>query len=212
MLLLQHIEGWVGRLMAWRSRKLQTETMLNLRWTILPPQFYENLLDSVTKNVAMYGNGKLNPFPSFIEVDYVFFPLPLENREWVLLRLELVTQELVIYACEDICVGEKYRNVIHPRLTKIAVYFGALLVHLRYWKKTGKPEKCMTFELNEEYMVSNSSLSGNEGVYLCMLMEHLVADKPIIRSGQTIQNFLAYRRFMADKLYFWRCLPRPNLV
>ncbi|KAJ0535934.1 hypothetical protein HanRHA438_Chr09g0416551 [Helianthus annuus] len=119
--------------MNWRSRKLQKDLLLNLRWTILPPKFYECLLESVPKNVATYCNGKLSPFPSFFNIDYVFFPIPLENKEWLMLRLELATQHLVMFPGQDICAGEKYRQVVIPRLTKICVYLGAVLVNMRYW-------------------------------------------------------------------------------
>ncbi|KAJ0779943.1 hypothetical protein HanPI659440_Chr06g0232121 [Helianthus annuus] len=198
--------------MAWRNRKIQRDPLLNLRWTILPPQFYETLLDSTPKNVVKYANGKLHPCPSFFEVDYVFFLLPLENNEWLLARLELSLQELVYYPCENVCVGNKYINVIHPRLTKVKVYLGALLMHLRYWQKTGKPEKCISAELNDNYVVSNTLIAGNEAVYLCMLMEHLVTDKPINITRDICKTFLSYRQFIVEKLYFWRCLPRPNVV
>lgn len=181
-----------------------------MRWTILPPEFYNSLLESVPKNLANYCNGKFKPFPSFFDVDFVFFPVQLENREWLLVRLELVTQELVMYACEDLRIRDKYRTIVHPKLTKIQVYLGALLVNIRFWKKTGNPEKCITFNLNEDYVAPHNSLSGNEAVYLCMLMEHLVTDKPITTNGDLKQTCSSYRRFMAEKMYFWRCLPRPN--
>ncbi|MFS7900879.1 hypothetical protein Hanom_Chr00s147759g01821001 [Helianthus anomalus] len=199
--------------MAWRKRNLQTDPTLNLRWTILPPQFYDTLLQSVPKSVVGYGNGKENPFPSFVDVDFVFFPLSIDNNEWMLVRLELASQELVLYPFENFCGrGDKFRAVIIPRLTKLKVYLTGLLVHLKYWKKTGKPECCITHELNDNYVISNRSIVGNEAVYLCMLMEHLVTDKPINITGDVKQICLSYRRFMADKLYFWRCLPRPNVV
>ena len=112
----QHIEGWTGRLMAWRRRNLQSDPTLNLRWTILPPQFSDTLLQSVPKSVVGYGNGKENPFPSFFDVDFVFFPLPIDNNEWMLVRLELASQELVLYPFENFYGrGDKFRAVVIPR-------------------------------------------------------------------------------------------------
>lgn len=192
--------------MNWRNRKLKKNTLINNRWSILPPQFYESLLESVPNKVANYCNGKLKPFPSFLEVDYVFLPIPLDNAEWLIVRLELKTQELVLYSYEDLCVGDKYRKFIHPKLVKIQIYLSATLVNMQYWNKMGYPEKCMTFNLNEDYVVPQKSLTGNEAVYICMLMEHLVTDKPINITGDLKEICTKYRHKMAEQMYFWRCL------
>ncbi|KAL8215709.1 hypothetical protein R6Q57_022546 [Mikania cordata] len=37
----------------------------------------------------------------------------------------------------------------------------------------------MSFEVNEDYVQSHTDLYGNQGVHVCMLMEHLVTGKPL---------------------------------
>ncbi|KAD7478146.1 hypothetical protein E3N88_01282 [Mikania micrantha] len=172
-------------MMNWRQRQ-QLKGATDMRWSILPPQFYDYLVDSCTKNTVIFANGKSSPFPSFFDVDYVYFPFCVENNEWLLVQVEL-------------------RNV-----NLISVYFGALFVNIKYFKKTGFPPKLMSFEVNEDYVQSHADLYGNQGVHACMLMEHLVTGKPLNISNNFKESCIAYRLFMADQMYFWRCLPRPG--
>ncbi|KAJ0780649.1 putative Ulp1 protease family catalytic domain, papain-like cysteine peptidase superfamily [Helianthus annuus] len=187
-----HIQGWVGRMMNWRRRQLQEDQSLALPWTLLPPQFYTHLLESSAKHVVNYANGKLNPFPFFFEVDFVYFPFCLANNKWLHLRVDLRSQELLMYCIEPFD-GEYYRRAVHPIITKIKVYFTGLLVHIQYWKKSGRTERCMTFEINEDFVRSFRDLVGNEGVYVCMLMEHLVTGKPINPTGDFNEAVASYR-------------------
>ncbi|KAL8205789.1 hypothetical protein R6Q57_009340 [Mikania cordata] len=39
----KHIQGWVGRMMHLRQRQQQKEGASDMRWSILPPQFYDYL-------------------------------------------------------------------------------------------------------------------------------------------------------------------------
>ncbi|KAL8265673.1 hypothetical protein R6Q59_003017 [Mikania micrantha] len=169
---------WVGRLIKWRFREVQKNPCLNLRWTILPPSFVNFLLDSCSKNATNFANGKHTPFPSFFEVDYVYFPYCFKRQDWILLKIDLNTQELVLY--DNKCmIGEEYRSNFHLIMVKIAVYFTALLVNIRYWKVTRHPERSITFGMNDDFVRSPNELYGNEVVYVFMLMEHLVTRKPI---------------------------------
>ncbi|KAL8257452.1 hypothetical protein R6Q59_029493 [Mikania micrantha] len=106
--------------------------------------------------------------------------------------------------------SEKYRRAVHPKLMQISVYFCALLVNIKYFKKTGYPPKLMSLEVNEDYVQTHADMYGNQGVHACMLMEHLVTGKPLNISNNFRESCIAYRRFMADQMYFWRCLPRPG--
>ncbi|KAD1443139.1 hypothetical protein E3N88_42824 [Mikania micrantha] len=207
----EHIEGWVGRMMQWRHRQQQTAGGSQMRWSILPPRFFDYLVDSNTKNTVNFANGKLSPYPSFFDVDYVYFPFCVENHEWLLVQIDLRTIELTMY-CSEIFTNEKYRRAVHPKLMKISVYFGALLVNIKYFKKTRAPEKLLSFEVNEDHVQSHNELIGNQGVHVCMLMEHLVTGKPLNVTGNFKNWCVAYRRYMADQIYFWRCLPRPSDV
>ncbi|KAL8232225.1 hypothetical protein R6Q57_002003 [Mikania cordata] len=205
----EHIEGWVGRMMQWRRRQQQNEA--SMRWSILPPRFFDYLVDGNTKNTVNFSNGKSIPYPSFFDVDYVYFPYCVENQEWLLVQINLQTMNLVMY-CSEIFSNEKYRRSVHPKLLKISVYFAALLVNIKYFKKTGAPERVIGFEVNEDHVQSYNDLICNRGVHVCMLMEFLVTGKPINVTGDFHNWCVAYRRYMADQMYFWRCLPRPGDV
>jgi hypothetical protein len=195
--------------MHWRRRQVEIQPPDQTRWTMLPPQFYHNLVDGCNKNAVSHANGKLNPFPAFWEVDYVYFPVLLEGQDWMLFRVDLRSLQLLFYYSHDL-TSDDYRRVVRPTLIKINVYFTTLLVNIRYWKKTGKVESLLLYECNEEYIQRYQDLIGNEGVYVCMLMEHLVTGKPVDRLMPNFgQACKTYRRFMADQFYFWRCLPRP---
>ncbi|KAD4888164.1 hypothetical protein E3N88_20237 [Mikania micrantha] len=128
-----HIEGWARRLINWRCREVQQGRTLNLRWTILPPSFVDSLLDSCNKNAIKFANGKLSPFPSFFDIDYVYFPLCFGSQDWSLIMIDLNSLDLVMYNNKRIS-GDRYRERVHPSLKKTAVYFTALLVNIRYWK------------------------------------------------------------------------------
>ncbi|KAL8251430.1 hypothetical protein R6Q59_035123 [Mikania micrantha] len=95
---------------------------------------------------------------------------------------------------------------------KISVYFCALLVNTKYFKKTRIPEKVLSFEVNEDHAQSHNELIGNQGVHVCMLMEHLVTGKSLNVIGNFKNWCVAYKSYMADQIYFWRCLPRPGDV
>ncbi|KAL8259378.1 hypothetical protein R6Q59_027331 [Mikania micrantha] len=201
-----HVEEWVGRLIKWRSREVQKNSSLNLRWSILPPSFVTLLLDSCSKNATNFANGKHTQFPSFLEVDYVYLPYCFKRQEWCLLKVDLNTQELVLYDNKRL-TGDEYRSNFHPIMVRIAVYFTALLVNIRYWKLTRRPERTVSFGMNDDFVRSPNELYGNEAVYVCMMMEHLVTGKPINLELGFKNCCISYRRFMADQMYFWRCLP-----
>ncbi|KAL8260808.1 hypothetical protein R6Q59_024857 [Mikania micrantha] len=152
-----HVEGWVGRMMNWRSRQVEKKGNKNMRWTILPPRFYDFLVNSCNKRAISYANGKLKPFPSFLDVDYVIFPFCIQHHDWSLARIDLRTCDLEIFLCESFD-NEKFRQSILPNLRKISVYFIALLVNICYWKKSGFPEKCLTNGVNEDYIQSHNEL------------------------------------------------------
>ncbi|KAL8261052.1 hypothetical protein R6Q59_025101 [Mikania micrantha] len=130
------------------------------------------------QNTVSFANGKSSPFLSFFDVDYVYFSFCVENNEWLLVQVELRNVNLVMY-CSECFSRKNYRRTVHPKLMKISVYFCALLVNIKYFKKTGFPEKMMSFEVNEDYVQSHTDLYGNQGVHACMLMEHLVTRKPL---------------------------------
>ncbi|KAL8234265.1 hypothetical protein R6Q59_020365 [Mikania micrantha] len=182
-----------------------------MRWSILQPRFFDYLVDSNTKNTVNFANGKSIPYPSFFDVDYVYFPFCVENQEWLLVQVNLQTMNLVMY-CSEIFSNEKYRRSVHPKLLKISVYFAALLVNIKYFKKTGAPERVLGFEVNKDHVQSYNDLIGNRGVHVCMLMEFLDTGKPMNVTGDFKSWCVAYRRYMADQMYFWRCLPRPGDV
>ncbi|KAL8214392.1 hypothetical protein R6Q57_003841 [Mikania cordata] len=150
-------------MMNWRQRQ-QQKGATDMRWSILPPQFYDYLV-AYTKNTVGFANGKSSPFPSFFDVDYVYFPFCVENNEWLLVQVELRNVNLVMF-CSLCFSSEKYRRVVHPKLMQISVYFCALLVNIKYFKKTDFPPKLMSFEVNEDYVQSHADLYGNQGV--CM--------------------------------------------
>ncbi|KAL8259894.1 hypothetical protein R6Q59_027847 [Mikania micrantha] len=204
-----HVEGWTGRLMTWRRREMEKNPSNDFRWSILPPQFFDVLVSSITKNALCYGNGKMRPYPSFFDVDYVFVPLCIKNQEWSLVRVDLRNMSMVWYCIESESFGgDKYRSFVLPKLKQMGVYFSALLVNMCFWKKTRQPEGYLVFEVNDDFVQTDVSLVADEGLYVCMLMEHLVTGKPINASGDLKLELKKYRRFMADLMYFWRILPR----
>ncbi|KAD2132532.1 hypothetical protein E3N88_24791 [Mikania micrantha] len=207
-LFVQHIEGWAGRLINWRSREVQQGRTLNLRWTILPPSFVDSLLDSCNKNAIKFANGKVSPFPSFLDIDYVYFPLCFGSQDWSLIMIDLNSLDLIMYNHKCIS-GDRYRERIHPILKKIAVYFTALLVNIRYWKVKRRQESNITYGANDDYIRPENETYGNEALYVCMLMEHLVTGKPLDLADGFKKCCTNYRLFMAEQIYFWRCLPRP---
>ena len=195
-------------MMNWRQREVDKSSRKDMRWTILPPEFYECLVDSCSKSAVGYANGKMNPYPSFTEVDVIFFPLCIEAQDWALIRVDLKSMGLMLYYSHDIS-SDKYRAVVHPKFKKINVYLTYLLVHIRYWKNRAKSESVLSYEVNDAYVQPYHQLIGNEGIYVCMLMEHLVTGKELNIGENFNQTCMTYRRFMADQFYFWRCLPRP---
>ncbi|KAL8206247.1 hypothetical protein R6Q57_009798 [Mikania cordata] len=202
-----HIEGWVGRLMKWRNMEVQSNPSLKLRWTILPPSFVYLLLDSCNKNSVKFANGKFTPFPSIFDIGFIYFPYCFQRQNWSILKVDLKTQELFLF--DNKCTtGEEYRTHFHPALRKIAVYFTALLVTIHYWKETRRLEASITFGMNDEIINSSNALNDNEGVFVCMLMEHLVTGKPLNLTADYNSYCISYRQFMVEQLYFWRCLPR----
>ncbi|KAD4584579.1 hypothetical protein E3N88_22180 [Mikania micrantha] len=78
------------------------------------------------------------------------------------------------------CNGNLSSNIKFPSdNVRIAIYFTALLVNIRYWKLTRRPERTVSFGMNGDFVRSPNELYGNEAVYVCMMMEHLVTGKPI---------------------------------
>ncbi|KAL8232641.1 hypothetical protein R6Q57_002419 [Mikania cordata] len=176
--LKNHIEGCAGRLINWRCREVQQRRTLNLRWTILPSSFVDSLLDSCNKNAIKFVNGKFSPFPSFFDIDYVYFPLCFGSQDWTLIMIDLNSLYLVMYNNKRIS-GDRYRERVHPSLKKIAVYFTALLVNIRYWKVKRRQESNITYGANDDYIRPENEIYGNEALYVCMLMKHLVTGKPL---------------------------------
>ncbi|KAD4178072.1 hypothetical protein E3N88_26663 [Mikania micrantha] len=155
------------------DEEVQQGRTLNLRWTILPPSFVNSLLDSCNKNAIKFANGKFSPFPSFFDIDYVYFPLCFGSQDWSLIMIDLNSLDLVMYNNKRIS-GDRYRERVHPSLKKIAVYFTTLLVNIRYWKVKRRQESNITYGANDDYIRPENEIYGNEALYVCMLMEHLV--------------------------------------
>ncbi|KAL8210249.1 hypothetical protein R6Q57_006981 [Mikania cordata] len=109
---------------------------------------------------------------------YVNGHLSSTRQNWSLLKVNLKTQELFLFDNKR-TTGEDYRTHFHPALRKIVVYFTALLVTIRYWKETRRPEASLMFGMNDEFINSSNALNDNEGVFVRMLMEHLVTGKPL---------------------------------
>ncbi|KAL8226776.1 hypothetical protein R6Q57_016608 [Mikania cordata] len=74
-------EGWVGKLINRICREVQQGLTLNLRWTILPLSLFENLLDSYRKCAIQFANDKFDPFPSFFDIDYIYFPFCFGSQD-----------------------------------------------------------------------------------------------------------------------------------
>ncbi|KAL8224047.1 hypothetical protein R6Q57_019522 [Mikania cordata] len=205
---MKHIEGWAGRLINWRCREVQQGRTLNLRRTILPPSFVDSLLDSCNKNAIKFSNENFFPFPSFFDIDYVYFLFCFGSQDWSLIMIDLNSLDLVMY--NNKCIsGDRYRERVRQSLKKIAVYFTMLLVNIHYWKVKRRQKSNITYGANDDYIRPENEIYGNEALYVCMLMEHLVTGKPLDVTNGFKQCCTNYRLFMADKIYFWRCFPRP---
>ncbi|KAD5317663.1 hypothetical protein E3N88_17609 [Mikania micrantha] len=136
----------------------------------------------------------------------VFFKSEKLDKYWSLIMIDLNSLDLVMYNNKRIS-GDRYRERVHPSLKKIVVYFTALLVNIRYWKVKRRQESNITYGANDDYIRPENEIYGNEGLYFCMLMEHLVTGKPLDLTDGFKQCCTNYRLFMADQIYFWRCLP-----
>ncbi|KAL8215355.1 hypothetical protein R6Q57_004804 [Mikania cordata] len=110
----------------------------------------------------------------------VFFrDVKLDKLFW-----DLRNMSMVWYCIESESFGgDKYRSFVLPKLKQMGVYFSALLVNMCFWKKTRQPEGYLIFEVNDDFAQTDVSLAADEGLYVCMLMEHLVTGKPINASG-----------------------------
>ena len=187
-----------------RHVKLKKNDSVKNSWTVLPPKFYDHLIHLSSKVAASFCVGHKTYFPPIWEVDHVFVPLFIAKERWLLVKVDMKKMMVHQYWTEDYA-GEIYRHLIHPFVTKFAVYFGALLVNIRYWRKSGYSERQLEFWHEEKYIQTNHRfLIENSGVLCCMIMEHLTLEKAFDFEEDIWEAVDKFRRFMADKIYLCR--------
>ncbi|KAD7477447.1 hypothetical protein E3N88_00583 [Mikania micrantha] len=87
-----------------------------------------------------------------------------QMTNWSLIMIDLNSLDLVMY--NNKCIsGDRYRERVHPSLKKIAVYFTALLVNIRYWKVKRRQENNITYGANDDYIRPENEIYDNEALY-----------------------------------------------
>ncbi|XP_035833246.1 uncharacterized protein LOC110877253 [Helianthus annuus] len=130
-----HVEAWTLRLMRLRQSKLLKDPSRKLRWTVLPPQFYEDVCYTKDCLRAVDMAGKKEPYPLFWEVDYLYIPIWIKQEDWLLFRVDIFNMEITQYWTDKRWGNEKRRLVEHV-MDIFPIFFKHFLDQIHYWRNS----------------------------------------------------------------------------
>lgn len=187
-----------------RQAKLLRDPTSQLRWTVLPPAFYDEMKDS-NSSVALDMAGRMEPYPPFWEVDRVYLPLSIGVGDWLLILIDLRNMVITQYWTDKRWRNERRREVSHY-MEMIRLFFEWFLKRIRYWLKSNRVDKTpISVGLVELDVPQDKGKVDNAGVLVCMMMERLVRKKSLSLEIDVEDACVNYRRHMADELYKCRC-------
>lgn len=187
-----------------RQAKLLKNPGSQLRWTVLPPAFYDEMKDQ-DSSVALDMAGRMEPYPPFWEVDYVYLPLSIGVGDWLLVRIDMRNMVITQYWTDDRWRNEMRHEVAHY-MEMVTLFFGWFLERIRYWLRSNRVDKTpISVGLVQLDVPQDNGKVDNAGVLVCMMMEKLVKKKSLLLEMDVEDACVNYRRHMADELYKWRC-------
>ena len=129
-MLVQHVEAWAARLMRIRQANLLKDLSLELRWTVLPPIFYEEMKDQKSLT-ALDMAGRKYPYPPFWEVDYIYLPLWIGHTDWLLVSIDMWNMVITQYWTDKRWRNEK-RHEVRSYMEMKTLFFGCFLECIHY--------------------------------------------------------------------------------
>ena len=189
-----------------RQSKLLKDPSRKLRWTVLPPQFYEDVCYTKDCLRAVDMAGKKEPYPPFWEVDYLYIPIWIKQEDWLLFRVDMFNMEITQYWTDKRWGNEKRRLVEHV-MDIFPIFFKHFLDQIHYWRNSRYcTKKKVSFGYVQDGVPQDNGNIANSGVLVCMMMENLVRGKSLIDETDVEESCTNYRRHMANELYRWRCM------
>lgn len=191
-----------------RQAKLLSNPGKKIRWSVLPPNFYEKIRLPDERSMAPQLAGLAEPYPYFWDVDFLYIPLWIRQRDWLLVRVDLRRMEITQYWTDNRWRNEM-RHAVRDYMAVFQIFFKSLLDRMHYWRNvTETPlSREISVGLVELDVPQDKGNVANAGVVVSMTMENLVRNKPLMVEGDVGEACVNYRRHMADELYRWRCVP-----
>ncbi|KAL8226201.1 hypothetical protein R6Q57_018758 [Mikania cordata] len=78
----------------WKEVTKNSRPELSFPWTILPPQFYDILCETLNYGALPFSNGMKGEYHVLWDVDTVYIPIGIEYIHWFLLRVDMRTLEM----------------------------------------------------------------------------------------------------------------------
>lgn len=208
----QHVRAWCNRIMHFRLRDQTTSLRCtNRRWTILPPSFYNSVLEQDHHSFT-YADGSRIMYPSLWEVDTVYLPVSVDDKHWCILCIDMQLLKVTVYYanvcnvdnCDDtLCIHRK----IYQILTEFESAFIWFLGAIKYWEYSSTGH-LHTLEYPLEYSgdivwpYTSQRIGRNSGVIICMLLKDLALDNEMTWDERSLHDAcMKYRRYMADEIY-----------
>ena len=179
-----------------------------LCWTVMPPSFFDDMRSQESMAAIELAIGRNELYPSFLEVNHVYIPLWIYGKDWLLVRIDLRTMVITQY-WTDRRWRDKNRADVQHYMEMLTMFFPWFLDRMNYWRNSKHPVKVdISVGLVEVDVPQDKGNIANAGVLVCMMMEKLVKNKPLMIETDIEEACSNYRSRMADVLYKWRCIPQ----
>lgn len=197
---LQHIDGWIRRWMRYREYH-STRSTQQMRWTIMPTKFDSLILQPQGSDAVKYADGNYALYPAWADIDVVFIPLCVNDNIWLLVQMNLVTAETLLFCSSRRSIKPEELKSILKRWSQIMPAFMECFSYLERSGRINTPAPTIKYAKDIPQGKAEDS-----GVFLCMFIHKLVTGKTInIEEGVDYDRAaMEYRRLMARDFYSYR--------
>lgn len=167
----------------------------------MPTKFDSLLLPPQGSDAVKYADGSNAPYPAWADVDVVFIPLCVNQNNWLLVKMNLLTAETSLFSSIRRSMKSEEIKAILKRWSQV---MGAYMESFSYLERSGRIDTpAPTIKYVKDVPQGRAE---DSGVFICMFIHKLVQGKTInLDEGVDCnQAAMDYRRLMARDFYSYR--------
>ena len=167
----------------------------------MPMKFDSLLFPPQGSDAVKYADRNYAPYPAWADIDVVFIPLCVNENNWLLVKMDLLTAETSLFSSSRRSVKSEYIKAILKRWSQVLDPYKASFSYLERSGRIDIPAPTIKFVKEVPQGRAEDS-----GVFICMFIHKLVQGKTINLDDGVDSNQAAmdYRRLMARDFYSYR--------